>query len=101
MFGFHIVTDSEIEANTALQTSAQEQIRYLREQLAAEQLRNERLMDNLCLVNGTPPVSNEAREDAKTRKQKVEKVSKGLAELLMEDTGEEESAEETFTADTN
>jgi Fe-S cluster assembly scaffold protein SufB len=97
MFGFHIATDRETEATAALQTRLEEEIRYLRGQLDAEQQRNERLMDNLCLVNGTPPVSNEARADVKGKQAKIAKLGEGLKELFMEETViEEESAEETL-----
>ena len=101
MFGFHIVTDRELEASDALQTAAQEQIAYLRAQIATAQAREERLMDNLCLVNGTPPVSNEARVATTDRQTKAAKLTKGLAELLLEETVEEEAAEETFSATAN
>ncbi len=97
MFGFHIATDWETEATAALQTRLEEEIRYLRGQLDAEQQRNERLMDNLCLVNGTPPVSNEARADVKGKQAAIEKVRHGLSELMLDEIPqiEEEHAEET------
>lgn len=84
--GFRIVTSAELELRDDLQRRADAEIGYLKTQLAAEQTRNERLMDNLCLINGTPPVSNEARADHKDRAAKAAELARGLGELLLDET---------------
>ena len=79
MFGFRIVTEREMKY-------LEQEIEYLRRQLESEEKKVERLMDNLCLTNGTPPVSDTAVTERKDRISNIMKEVAGMRELFADET---------------